>query len=73
MTKMTTRVQWLEEVVHQQEEARFERWGRSLTDAELAHYVMDETEAKLESLSTLCNEQLIRLYNGEPLSTVLNQ
>jgi len=73
MTKMITRLQRLEEVVRQQEEARLKRWLRSLSDAELARYVTDETEAKLKSLETLSNEQLIRLYNGEPLSAVLSQ
>lgn len=45
----------------------------SVVREELAHYVMDETEAKSKSLETLNNEQLIRVYHGEPLSVVISQ
>jgi hypothetical protein len=66
MTKMTTRLQRVEEVVLQ-------RWLRSLSDAELERYVTDEMKAKLALLPMLSNEQLLRLYNGEPLSVVRSQ
>jgi hypothetical protein len=73
MTKMSTRLQRLEAIVRQQEDARFAQWLRSCTDEELMCYITDEMREELKSLKTLSNEQLIQVANGEPLSAVLNQ
>jgi hypothetical protein len=73
MTKMTTRLQRIEELIRPLEAERLERWVRSLSDEELMRYVTDKTKAELESLKTLSTEQLLYLYNGEPLSVVLSQ
>jgi hypothetical protein len=73
MPKMITRLQRLEAIGRQQEDARFERWLRSLSDEQLTRYITDRIEAQLKSLETLSNAQLIRLYHGELLSSVLSQ
>jgi hypothetical protein len=70
---MSPRLQRLEELIRPLAEKRLERGVRSLSDAERARYVTDETEAKLELLSTLSNEQLIWVSHGKPLSLVLSQ
>ena len=72
-TQMSARVQRLEARVRQQEEARFAQWVRSCTDEELMSYITDRTQAEVKPLETLSTEQLLRIYNGEPLSAVLSQ
>lgn len=72
-TQMSTRVQRLEARLRTLEEARFAQWLRACPTEDLMRYVTDETEAELASLSTLSNEQLLRLYNGESLSAVLSE
>lgn len=73
MTKMATRLQRLEARVRPLEEERFERWLRECPTEELMRYITDEMKEELESLKTLSNEQLLRVYHGEPLSVVLDQ
>jgi hypothetical protein len=79
-TKIHARVQRLEAIVRPLEEERLKRWLRSLSDAELMRYAnrgglkSRTTKENLNvDLKTLSNEQLIRLHNGEPLSSVLDQ
>lgn len=71
-TNIHARLQRLEALVRRQESERLEDWLHSCTDEELARCILDETPANF-SLSALSNEQLIRIYHGEPLSAVLRQ
>ena len=71
--KMQARLQRLEVLMRPLEEECLRCGLRSRSTEELMSYLMDEDKAELEMLKTLSNEQLIRVYHGEPLSAVLGQ
>ena len=68
-TKMSTRLQRIEA----REAERLTRWLNSLSNEELLSFVTDKEKAAadLALIETLSNEQLIRIANGELLSSVL--
>jgi len=71
--KMQARLQRLKVLRRPLEEECLRCGLRSRSTEELMSYLTDEDKAELESLKTLSNEQLLRVYHGEPLSAVLGQ